>query len=231
MIRNLSIFFMGLCLFWGAVAQAEMAGWADDTLGKLIVRADKAARGAKWNKAIKYGERAITRADQLVPPQSLRYINLLKNVNDYYEKVGRSAEIRPRIKRAYDLAATTLGPDHAATRDTRAHYLAQLLAEKKYMLAIPLVTETIDSLKRTEEEEYSLPKLYTTLYSLYALTGDFAKEQITLEILLKLNLKLYVPEAESTRRILMDLAINYCRQNEQQKFNQLTGEYSLKLVC
>lgn len=207
------------------------ADWSERKLGKIILKADKAARKKKWTRAIKYGERMLEGSAALDKKSDARYINQLKTLNGFYDKAGRLKDIGPRAQTAYLLASKHLGLAHSTTVASRLLYYKILISQKNYPDAIPLVEENISILKEGKAEDFRRLHYLEQLYSLYGITGQLEKEQGILLRLLALNEKLFDNDAEYTRKIILNLSKTYCYQNKMVEFNQLMKTYGLKYKC
>jgi tetratricopeptide (TPR) repeat protein len=212
-------------------SSANQTDWTEKKIGKVILSASKAAQHKRWGRAIKYGEQAVSASQSLDKENSPRYINLLKNLNNYYDKSGRLKSIPDQIKKTYLLSSENLGPEHPTTMTSRTLYYKLLIALKQYDGAIPLVLENIVIHKKYPDKSHKILLFLSQLYSLYAVTGQFEKEEETLISLLELNTQLFGSEDESNVRFIRDLANNYCRQKKFDKFNQLMKTHNLKYVC
>lgn len=217
-------------LIWAAPGNSQDV-WTERKLGKVIIRAEKAALKKRWKQAIKYGTRALDGSMVLDQKEAPRYINLLKNLNIYYDKSGKLKNIPEQVETAYNLSAKVLGDDHPTTLKSRSLYFKILLSQKRFSAAIPLVLEDIAVYENDEKEQYKILVYLSQLYSLYALTGQFEREGKALERLLALNIALFGEMDDSHFPIIRDLSHNYCRQKEQQKFNGLIEKYNLKYQC
>lgn len=191
------------------------------------MKAERAALQKRWSRAIKYGEQLLSASSALDQKTYPRYINFLKTLNSYYDKAGRLKEIPLRLEQAYRLSSQSLGPDHPTTTKSRALYYKLLISQNQYTRAIPLMEENIDISKT----DYAILGHLLRLYSLYALTGQYEKEQETLINLLKLNTRLYGEADDGNIGFISDLANNYCRQKKFRAFNQLMKVHKLKFVC
>ncbi len=231
MKRNSLFLSLLLSMFLWSFSSADQEVWTEKKLGQVIMKAERAAMRKKWSRAIQYGEQMLSGSRALDKKDLPRYIILLKNVNSYYDKAGRLQEVPAQVKRAYLLSSEKLGLDHPATMKSRTLYYKILIADKKYLDAIPLISEKIALSEKNAKMEYQTLQYLTTLHSLYALTRQYEKEEKTLLKLLDLNTILVGIEDESNSRIILDLANNYCRQKKYEAFNRLINTHHLKLVC
>lgn len=212
-------------------ACAGETNWTERKLGKVILRADKAARQKKWGRAIKYGERMLKGSDILDRHSDARYINLLKNLNIYYDKADRLEKVTSRVKEAYILSEKHLGPSHATTKASRLLYYKTLVTHKEYLTAIGLVRESISVLGKTKDDDFRLLHYRHQLYSLYGRTNQFEKEEETLLQLLKLNKRLLGDDIQDNIKIILSLARTYCLQNKAPEFDELMEMYHLEYEC
>lgn len=205
--------------------------WSEKKLGKIILKADKAAMRKKWNRAIRYGEKMLSGSRALDRKNDPRYINLLKNLNVYYDKAGRIQEIPKRIEEAYLSSRKYLGAGHKTTRESRSLYYKLIILNKAYQSAIPLVLENISILGESREDKHQLYQYLKQLYSLYGLTGQLEKEEKTLLEFLALNRYLYGLDDEDNSKIILNLAKNYCLQKKIDKFEKLARAHNLHYFC
>ena len=225
------LLLMVLCHIFIGHAVADETHWTEKQLGKVIIKADKAAGQKKWPRAIKYGEQMLRGSDALDQQSDARYINLLKNLNRYYDKSNRLKEIKPRIKKAYLLSQKHLGPAHETTKTSRLLYYKILISQKKYPAAITLVQQSILILKKNREDKFNLLHYLKQLYSLYGRTEQYAKEEATLLKLLKLNKQLLGEDLKENITIILSLARTYCLQKKNQEFDDLMRKYKLDYEC
>ncbi|PCI54624.1 MAG: hypothetical protein COB36_09715 [Alphaproteobacteria bacterium] len=222
---------MSLCHIVIGQAIAKETSWTEKKLGKIIIKADKAAGQKKWSRAIKYGEQMLRGSHALDQHSDARYINLLKNLNRYYDKSNRLKEISPRIEEAYLLSQKHLGAAHETTITSRLFYYKILISQKKYPAAITLVQQSIVILKKNREDKFKLLHYLKQLYSLYGRTELYAKEEETLLKLLKLNKQLLGEDLKENITIILSLARTYCLQKKNQDFDKLMEEYNLDYQC
>lgn len=225
------IIFLPFLLLVFLVQTACGSDWTERKLGRVIVKADRAARQKKWTRAIKYGEQVFLGTQDLNQPDDARYINLLRNLNRYYDKANRLSEVAGRVKEAYILSQKHLGTTHETTMMSRTLYYKILIFHKNYKDALPLVLENISILKKNEADDYKRHHYLTQLYSLYKMTGQFKKEERTLLKLLELDKDIYDISETENIKIILDLAENYCRQKKNAQFKQLIKTYKLKYAC
>ena len=228
--RSLILVIFISLLIW-VPSSVGQENWTEKKLGQVILKTEKAAAQKRWPRAIKYGEHMITGSLALGKTSDPRHINLLRNVNNYYDKAGRLNEVGPRVKLTYKLAIENLGLDHPTARKSRTLYYKLLIANKRYYDAIPLMQQTIAISKKNPKSIYKTHQYLTRLYSLYSLTDQYEMEAEILGELLDLNIKLFGKRDENNVKIIMDLARSYCRQGKIQKFDQLLKTYHLKYVC
>ncbi len=220
-----------LLIFFINPAAADETDWSEKKLGKAIIHAEKAAARKNWSRAIIYGEKALRASSVLDQKTDARYINMLKNLNRYYDKAGRLQEVAARVRAAYFLSREHLGPGHETTMINRRLYYKLLIARKAYEKAIPLVLENIDIIKKNDGPEYKLHHYLTQLFSLYGLTEQLAAQETSLLELLELNEKLFGKNDESSSEIRIILAKNYCRQNKIDEFVKINKKYNLQYTC
>jgi len=209
----------------------EETNWTEKKLGKIILKADRAARQKKWQRAITYGEQVLKGVRVLDRPEDARYITQLKNLNRYYDKAGRLNEVPGRVKEGYMLSREYLGVRHGTTMMSRTLYYKFLIFARNYTGAITLVQENITSLRESKNEDYRRHHYLKQLYSLYEMTGQLEKEEQTLLRFLKLDKRMFDSTDEENRKVFLSLANNYCRQKKFEKFNRLIKAHNLKYVC
>ncbi|PCI51594.1 MAG: hypothetical protein COB49_01390 [Alphaproteobacteria bacterium] len=205
--------------------------WTEKKLGKIILKADKAAMRKKWNRAIRYGEEMLLGSHALDHHNDHRYINLLKNLNKYYDNAGRIQEIPGRIEKAYISSRKYLGVAHNTTIESRNLYYKIIIFNKDYQRAIPLILENISILGKSVEDRYRLSQYYRQLYSLYGLTRQLEKEEETLLKLLTLDRQLYGYDDQNNAKIILSLAKNYCLQKKLDAFEKIVQTYNLLYFC
>lgn len=220
-----------LLMFLITPVNASQKDWTEKKLGKVIVKADKAAQQKKWSRAIKYGEQMLEGSDVLNHHSDPRYINLLRNLNRYYDKANRLEEVGSRVIEAYRLSIEHLGQTHETTMTSRNLYYKLLIKRRDYQTAIGLVEENMFIYERRAQEGYRIHYYLTQLFSLYGITGQFEKEEKALLRLLEINRLLFGKEDQDNAEIIMNLAKNYCRQKKQIKFNQFVKLHDLKYIC
>lgn len=220
-----------LLVFLINTVAADETYWTEKKLGKVILKADKAARQKKWARAIMYGEQMLEGCKALDKPIDARYINQLKNLNYYYDKANRLKEIPSRISEAYNLSKKYLGPVNNTTILSRNLYYKLLILDREYYQAIDLVLESISILKENEDDKFKLHGRLKSLYSLYGLTGQLELEEKTLLQFIELNGELVGKDDDNISGVIVILAKNYCRQKKLEKFAQLVDFYGLKYTC
>ncbi len=224
------IFTFLIISFSGSVMATDTV-WTEKKLGKVILKADKAAQHKKWSYAIKFGEQMLDGSKILDKQSDARYVNLLKTLNVYYDKAGRLKEVGPRVVTAYMLSKKHLGPTHETTFMSRTLYYKLQIFKMDYAGAIPLVLENIALLKENEKNSVRLIHYLKQLYSLYGLTGELEREEKALIEFLAINSRFFGDDDEDNKVAILILAQNYCRQKESDKFNQLTTSHGLKYSC
>ncbi len=210
---------------------ADETVWTEKKLGRVILKAERAAKRKIWSRAIRYGEQMLTGSEALDQKHDQRYINLLKNLNKYYDNSHRLAEVPERIKSAYLLSKQHLGLSHTTSLISRNLYYKLLIAEKKYHDAIPLVLENISVSEKSSTENFRILHYLEQLSTLYRLTRQYAKEEGILLRFLEMNKWLVGKDAEDNIKIILSLAQNYCRQNKFDQFKQLIISNNLKYYC
>lgn len=228
MIRKFLFLTFLLMMFTAPPAQAD---WTEEKLGKVILKADKAARQKKWGRAIKYGEQMLEGASALNQISDARYINLLKTLNRYYDKTGRLDDVTPRVRQAYILSQKHLGAGHETTMMSRLLYYKLRISHKDYRGAIPLVLENISILGKNEQDDYRRLHYLKQLYSLYGITGQLEKEEKTLLHYLDLSTQLLGENDEDNAKVIWVLVQNYCRQRKFDEFEKLIASHNLKYFC
>ena len=224
----LPLLLLTLLVSPGAAADVD---WTEKKLGKIILKADRAARQKKWSRAIKYGEQMLAGSRQLDQKSDDRYINLLKNLNRYYENAGRLQEISAQVKEAYNLSKKHLGPTHETTMISRNFFYKNLIAAKDYGNAARLVEENLFIFENRKAEDYRIHHYLMQLYALYGITNQLKKEEATLLRLLSLNKRLFGDDDQDNRKIILNLARNYCRQKDFDKFEEIITANHLKYNC
>ncbi|MBL4800525.1 MAG: hypothetical protein JKY45_01440 [Emcibacter sp.] len=220
-----------LFAFLHFTASGEETNWTEKKLGKVIVKADKAARKQRWPRAIKYGEQMLLGSAALDQKNDARYINLLKNLNQYYDQAKRLGTVALRVKEAYILSKEYLSSNHETTRISRNLYYKYLVSQKSYSTALPLVLENISLMGKTRDEEIKKLHYLKQLYSLYRLTGQLEKEEKALLHFLKLDKRIFESSDNDNIKIIINLANNYCQQKKFDEFNTLMKTYNLKYEC
>ncbi|PCI34244.1 MAG: hypothetical protein COB54_00145 [Alphaproteobacteria bacterium] len=210
---------------------ADETGWTEKKLGKVILKAGKAARHKKWSRAIKYGEQVLLGCKILGQHSNIRYINQLSHLNQYYDKANRLKEVPSRVKEAYNLSGKHLGPAHDTTIVSRQLYYKLLLTGREYHQASLLVLESISILGESEEDKFQLHGYLKSLYSLYGLTGQLEQEENTLLHFIQLHKQLVGNDDNDITGVIVILAKNYCRQKKLDKFNHLINFHGLKYSC
>ena len=210
---------------------ADQLAWTEKKLGRVILKADKAARQKKWSQAIKYGEQVLLGVQALNKHSDARYINQLKNLNKYYDFAKKLLEVEPRVKEAYILSRENLGPAHKTTIVSRTLLYKILISSKKYEDVIPLVLEDISILGQSEAENYRHLHYLKQLYSLYGMTGQLKKEEKILLEFLEFDKRVFDSSVQDNILIILNLASNYCRQRKSEEFHELMKTYSLKYKC
>ncbi|PHZ84760.1 tetratricopeptide repeat protein [Paremcibacter congregatus] len=212
-------------------ASANDYGWTEDKIGKLAVKADKAARKKRWNQAIHYGEKALEGSKVLYPEYSPLYINRLKTLNRYYDRANRLPEVSDHVKKAFRLSSAHLGPDHATSKVSRLLYYKLLLAEKDYPAAILLVKDTLARLGESDDDQFKRLHYLGQLYSFYGLTNQFELEEQTIRERLALNSLMVGEGLENNSDILLDLAKNLCTQKKYLEHDALVKVWGTNFIC
>lgn len=205
--------------------------WTEKKLGKIIVKADRASRKKQWDRAVSYGEKVLEGSLALDQKSDQRYINLLKNLNVYYDHSNRPNRDPSRIKEAYILSKMHLGPTHKTTFTSRNLLYKKYISQKKYREAIPLARENIQYNPKRTDSEFREYYYLTQLYSLYGLTEQFDKEEDTLKHMIDIARDIFGEEDEEYKKTILNLAKNYCRQKKYTPFTKLTKEHNLKYIC
>lgn len=217
-------------------AQADQGNWTEEKVGRLAVKADRAAIRKNWRLAIKYGEEMFKGSTALYEVSDSTYITRLKNLNQYYDKAGRLTEVAGRVKLAYELAKAHLEPGHSVATTCRVLYYKLLIAQKKYKEAIPVIDLNISTLTRSKDDQFRKLHYLKQLYALYGLTGQFEKEEEFLLSYIHLHEDL-IGELKADdgdkddELILKRLVQNYCRREMTDKIRTLTQKYDLKYIC
>ncbi|MBL4894591.1 MAG: hypothetical protein JKY59_06965 [Emcibacter sp.] len=230
MIRKI-LFSPFLLLIFSVPVYAGQTDWTEKKLGRVILKADKASRQKKWGRAIKYGEQMLKGADALDQHSDPRYINMLKNLNRYYDKEKRLDDVSFRIEDAYILSKKHLGLSHETTNMSRHLYYKLVISDKNYAQAILLVLESISLLKEGKEDDYRKLHYLKQLYSLYGLTAQLKEEEKTLLQYLQKSQQLLGEDDEDTAKVIWVLAQNYCLQKKIPEFKKLKKNYKLGYVC
>lgn len=229
-IKLLYLPFLLLIFILNPVAAYD-TNWTEKKLGKVILKAEKAAQKKQWSQAIKFGEQMLEGSNALDQHSDHRYINLLKNLNRYYYKAHRLQEIPARIKSAYMLSQKYIGLSHATSLSCRNLYYKLLISDTNYHDAIPLVLENIFAAQTQRPGNFRLLHYREQLSILYGLIGQLEKQESALLQFLELNKRIVGPSDEENIKIILSLAQNYCRQMKIEKFNQLIASHHLKYIC
>lgn len=230
-IKKIVIFLFLMFTFLNPIAIANEEIWTEKKLGKVILKADKAARQKQWGQAIKYGEQMLKGVQALNQPSDARYINQLKNLNTYYDKTNRLREVSDHIKNGYILSRQYLGLTHNTSLISRNLYYKLLISYKNYQDAIPLIYENISVLNSSKEDSFRKLHYLEQLVHLYGLTREFEKEENTLHKFIELNETLFGKSGEDYANAILMLAKNYCRQQKMAKFAELIIRNNLKYYC
>lgn len=229
-IRWIYLPFLTLLFLSHSVGIAETQ-WTEKKLGKVTLRAAQAADRNQWTRAIKYGEQMLRASAQLDKKSGTRYLALLKNLNRYYDRAGRLKEIAPQVETAYQQSRKKLGTAHSTTKINRTLFYKLHISNRNYQAAIPLVLESISVLKTGADENYNHHQYLKQLYSLYAMTGQLAKEEERLLEFLELDKRLYGSSDKDNVKIIQNLANNYCRQKKIKEFRTLITRHQLHYSC
>lgn len=224
----LHIFLLAFLISPTTVTATE---WTERKLGKIILKADKAALKKNWGLAVKYGEQVLSGTTSLDQKNDARYINQLKNLNRYYDKAGKLSEVADRIKLGYDLSKKFLGSSHDTTMISRTLYYKLHITNQNYISAIPLVLENLSLVGDGKDEDFRKLHYMNQLYSLYGITKQLEKEERILIQYLKLNKKLIGKDDADNAHIVKALAQNYCRRKMLAKFKEVTELYQLQYFC
>ncbi|PCI54378.1 MAG: hypothetical protein COB36_10345 [Alphaproteobacteria bacterium] len=230
MIRKI-LFLPFFLLIFSVPVYANQTDWTEKKLGRVILKADKASRQKKWGRAIKYGEQILKGAEALDQHNDARYINMLKNLNRYYDKAKRLSDVPIRVKEAYILSKNHLGLSHKTTNMSRHLYYKLVISDKNYAQATLLVLESISLLKDDKEDDYRLLHYLKQLYSLYGLTAQLKEEERTLLRYLVKSQQLLGEDDEDAGKVIWILAQNYCLQKKTPEFKKLKKNYKLGYVC
>ena len=214
-----------------APATADQISWTEEKIGKLAVKADKAATRKKWARAIKYGEEMLTASKAFHGADAPYTITRLKTLNRYYDKAGRLGEIHVRVKNAYQLSKKHFRPIHETTKTSRLLYYKSLLSQENYKGVIPLVLENISILRKTKDDDFRRLHYLGQLHGLYGMTGQSIQQEKILHRQLSLNKHLIGEHLEDNIKIIMNLAKNYCVQKKVDEFKELIQIYDLKFEC
>lgn len=221
-------FFNSIGLHQIALSQP---GWTEEKIGKIALKADRAAQREKWSRAIKYGEQMLEGSRILHGQNSPETITHQKTVNRYYDKANRLNEIAIRVKNTYLMAKEVFHPTHNTSAVCRLLYYKLLISQKDYKNAIPVVLENISILTNSREDQFKHLHYLGQLHGLYGLTDMLQKREDTLLKLLDLNKKLVGDSVQNNINIIMNLAKTYCLQNKTVEFKKLSQKYDLKLKC
>ncbi|MFC3050489.1 hypothetical protein [Kordiimonas pumila] len=223
-----------LCLLLCCCSVTVVAGqpdWSEEKVGRLAVKADRAATQKNWTKAIRYGEEMLEGASALYGETDEDYLNRLKTLNRYYDKAGRLLEVSDQVIKAYQLSKTSLGPRHHISELSRLLYYKLLIAKKDYSAAVVVVQENIALLSDSEDDKFKRLHYMEQLFSLYGLLQQRSLEEQTLLEMLDLSKELMGPDSAENMPIILNLANSYCRQNKVEAFNALMKLYDLKYTC
>lgn len=222
--------FLLLLLLTQTVMAVE-TDWTEKKLGKVTIKAERAARLQKWTLAINYGEKTLEGYAALYEQSDAKYIGQLQNINRYYDKAGRLPEVPERVKKGYELATINLGSSHVTTMMSRILYYKLNIINNDYKRAIPLVLEDISLVGKGEQEDYRKLHYLKQLYSLYGLSAQYEKEEEVLLQYLELNSRWFGNEDEDSNLVIKMLAQNHCRRKLHDKFRNLIEKYGLRYVC
>ena len=214
-----------------AEAFVKNSDWSEEKIGKVAVKADKAAVRKKWPRAIKYGEEMLAGAEALYGPNALQTLNRLKTLNRYYDKAGRLIEVQGRIQKAYLLSKQHCPPEHDTAVISRLLYYKLLLREKNYSDAIPIVFENMAVLGDSEDDAFKRIHYLGQLHGLYGATGQLAERERTLLEQLELNKQLTSDHIEDNMKIILNLAKTYCLQKKFKDFRRLMQAHNLPHEC
>ncbi|PCI52699.1 MAG: hypothetical protein COB36_14555 [Alphaproteobacteria bacterium] len=231
-LRNLPFLF--LFLFGFFVANQVSAGptnWTEEKIGKVAVKADKAATRKNWRRAIKYGEQMLAGSTNLYGSEAPNTITRLKTLNRYYDHAGRLGKIPERVKRAHLLSKQHFKPNHDTAVISRLLYYKLLIAQKQYVEAIRLVHENIALLTDSEEDQFKKLQYLEQLHGLYALNRQLPERETILLDQLALNKKMVGTHVKDNFKIIMDLAQTYCLQRKFLAFSDLMQSHDLKYEC
>lgn len=210
---------------------ADQTSWTEKKIGRLALKADKAATREKWAHAIEYGEKMLEGSTVFYGSDVPYTITRLKTLNRYYDKAGRLSEIPSRVKKAYILSKKHFRPDHDTAVTSRLLYYKTLLAQKNYKSALPLVLENISILGNSRGDAFRRLHYLGQLHGLYGMSDQPDAQEKTLLELLELNKKLVGTDIESNMKIIMNLAKSYCLQKKTEEFQKLMQAYGLKFEC
>ncbi len=205
--------------------------WTEEKIGKLAVKADRAATSKNWRQAILYGEEMLEGSNLLYGLESTESVQRLKTLNRYYDKSDRLLEVSERVELAYNLSRKYFPLDHHTTEVSRLLYYKLLIAQERYAAAIPVVWENISILSKSEDDEFKRLHYLQQLHGLYGLTNQIEQREKILIRQLELNKRLLGDDVESTVDIVMNLARAYCLQGKQQEFHKLMLDFGLRFKC
>ena len=210
---------------------AEPTGWTEEKIGKIAVKADKAATRNKWSRAIKYGERFLAAAEELYGKDHPRYVTRLKTLNRYYDKSGKLDKVAERVRLAYSLSKKLFKRDHDTVKVSHLLYYKLVVAQKDYSAAIPLVLKNIEMLSEAEDDLFKKLHYLGQLHGLYGITNQLERQETILVERLALSQKLMGPQLEDNLKIIMNLGKTYCLQGKKLAFNKLMQTHKLKFEC
>ncbi|PHZ84743.1 hypothetical protein CRD36_10685 [Paremcibacter congregatus] len=208
-----------------------MDEWTEEEIGKVAVKADKAATKKHWEKAIRYGERMLKGSEALYGQDSPYYTSRLKTLIRYYDKAGHLDQIPEKVEKAYIQSKKYFDPKHDTATISRLVYYKLLITQKKFSKAIPLVYENMAILKNTEDDDFRKLHYLGQLNGLYGITGQFVLQEKILLEQLDLNKRLIGLTTKDNIKIIMNLAKNYCRRKLDAEFDTLVQTYGLKYKC
>ncbi|MEX0299609.1 MAG: hypothetical protein AB3N28_11115 [Kordiimonas sp.] len=198
---------------------------------ELVSETNISFQRAKFTHALEQGEKALICGQSLNFSHNSRFIRLLNQLNHIYKKLDQLSDVRGRVEETYIQSRDQLGNEHEITMQSRDLYYEVLIKEKNYMEAITIASENIAAAENNSQEGFRKHHYLIQLYSLYGLTGQYKKEAETLLILIDLADTLFGKNDEETRKYVLDLAKNYCRQRALSAFDRWIKKNSLQYRC
>lgn len=210
---------------------AEARTWSAKKLDKAMVRIDRDFSKKRWDRVIKYSNKALPHCISRFSERDQRCIILLRNINQSYNETRRFNPDSKQIRQAYELAKPELGLTHRTTMISRDIYYRYLLYKEDYIKAIPLVQEMLMVEENGQQDQWEIYNRTEQLYALYGLTEQWQEEEAMLKNLLTMAETLIGKDSDSYREIVLALAENYCIQKKPDAILDLKRQTDLTVEC